>query len=93
MTRKSKREIEREIEQAREKLTPEPEYNITSEVTVVMDREKAEVEGREILDEVGETTRIVTWYDEDGDVVGGSPETRVSDGVDLVRVASKDTDS
>lgn len=87
MTRKSKREIQREVEQAREKLTPNPDFNFTSEVTVVMEREKAEASGREILGELGDTTRIVTWFDEDGDPFYGSPENRVSDGVDLVEVA------
>jgi hypothetical protein len=89
MTRKSKRELEREIEQAREEVTPDPEFNITSEVTVIMDREDAEDAGREILGDAGETTRIVTWYDEAGNAVGGSPEQRVSDDTDLVEVAPK----
>jgi hypothetical protein len=91
MTRKSEREIEQLIEQLREAVTPDPEFCITSEVTVIMDREKAEKEGREILGDAGETTRIVTWYDEDGNAVGGSPEKSVSG--DLVKVApSDDTD-
>jgi hypothetical protein len=90
MTRKSEREIERLIEQLRETVTPAPEFNITSEVTVIMEREDAEDAGREILDDVGDTTRIVTWYDEDGNAVGGSPEQRVSDDADLVEVAPLD---
>ena len=87
MTRKSKREIQREVEQAREKLTPEPDFNFTTEVNVIMEREKAEANGREILGEVGNTTRIVTWFDEDGTPYYGSPEHRVPDGLDLVKVA------
>jgi hypothetical protein len=90
MTRKSEREIERLIDQLREEVTPDPEFNITSEVTVIMDREDAEDAGREILDDAGETTRIVTWYDENGNAVGGSPEQRVSSGADLVEVEPLD---
>ena len=90
MTRKSEREIERLIDQLRDAVTPDPEFNITSEVTVIMDREDAEDAGREILDDAGDTTRIATWYDEDGNAVGGSPEHRVPDGVDLVEVEPVD---
>ena len=87
MTRKSEREIERLIDQLRDEVTPDPEFNITSEVTVIMDREDAEDAGREILDDAGDTTRIVTWFDEDGSPYYGSPEHRVPDGLDLVKVA------
>ena len=90
MTRKSEREIERLIDQLREEVTPAPEYEFTSEVTVIMEREDAEDAGREILDDAGDTTRIATWYDEDGNAVGGSPEHRVPDGVDLVEVEPLD---
>lgn len=86
MTRKSEREIERLIDHLRDSVMPEPKFNITSEVTVIMEREDAEDAGREILGDAGDTTRIVTWYDEDGNVVGGSPENRVPDGADLVEV-------
>ena len=47
----------------------------------------AEDAGREILDDAGDTTRIVTWFDEDGSPYYGSPEHRVPDGLDLVKVA------
>jgi hypothetical protein len=37
-----------------------------------MEREDAEDAGREILGDAGDTTRTVTWYNEDGNAVGGS---------------------
>ena len=80
MTRKSEREIERLVDQLREEVTPDPEFNITSEVTVIMDREDAEDAGREILGDAGETTRIVTWYDEAGRGGGGFAEESGSGG-------------
>ena len=48
MTRKSKRELERDVEQlAEDGRTPTREMSITREL--VMSRERAECEGREIL--------------------------------------------
>jgi len=83
---RSKRGIKRLVEKLAEEYGPEPEWEVTSSVRVVMEREKAEAEGREIVEELGESTRVVTWYDADGNAVGGSPESKVSDGADLVAV-------
>lgn len=85
MTRKSPRELWRTIEDLRD---DDPvDYDATSGVTVVMSREQAEAEGREIVGSVEGTTRIVTW-ETDGEVVGGSPEQRAPDDADLVEVQS-----
>lgn len=89
MSRKSKREIQRLLEELSEMHEPDPEFNVTSEVTVIMEREEAEAEGREIIEEVGQSTRVVTWYDEDGNEIGGSPKSKVPDAVDLVAVRSE----
>jgi hypothetical protein len=86
MTRKSEREIKRLLEELAEEYGPDPEFEVTSEVTVVMEREQAEAEGREIVEELGQSTRAVTWYGADGNAVGGSPESKIPDAVDLVAV-------
>lgn len=68
---------------------PDPGFNVTSEVTVVMEREEAEAEGREIIEEVGQSTQVLTWYDRDGNEIDGSPESKVPDPIDLVAVRSE----
>lgn len=82
MTRKSRRELWRTLEG----FEPPVEVDISCEVIVVMDRETAEAEGWEIVGEVGDKTRVATVFNPEGEVVGGGPETRVRDGVDLVEV-------
>jgi hypothetical protein len=84
MSKKSKRELERELESLRGGRPSD--FEVTTELVEIMEREKAEADGREILDEVGDTTRAVTWY-VDGDPVGGSPNVRAPSSVDLVKVA------
>ena len=86
MSRKSEREIKRLLEELAEEYGPDPEFEITSSVTVVMEREQAEAEGRAVVEELGQSTRVVTWHDADGNAVGGSPESKLPDAVDLVAV-------
>lgn len=87
MPDKSKRELKRELEDIR--ATRPVDFEVTSSVQTIMDREQAHAEDREILDDASDGTRIVTWTDADGEVIGGSSKARPPDGVDLVVVATE----
>lgn len=54
MTRKSKREIEREIEEAREEITPDPEINIISGGVTVVTSDMVDDDGNTLDDQLPE---------------------------------------